>query len=87
MGAVLGGLLGSQVSGNGARTVGTILGAGLGAVIGHQVAKNDFKCMTYPKGIVAHVDYRWVQADYGGCNHQYDVCREPDGVWRPSRLG
>ncbi|WP_312165530.1 glycine zipper 2TM domain-containing protein [Phenylobacterium sp.] len=27
---------------------------------------------------------RWVQDNYGGRNHSYEVCRSRDGVWRPS---
>ena len=27
---------------------------------------------------------RWVQDNYGGRNHSYEVCRGRDGVWRPS---
>ncbi|MFN3514150.1 MAG: glycine zipper 2TM domain-containing protein [Phenylobacterium sp.] len=27
---------------------------------------------------------RWVQDQYGGRTHSFEVCRSPDGVWRPS---
>ena len=43
IGAVAGGVLGSQLAGNGARTEGTVLGAGVGAVAGHQIAKSNAK--------------------------------------------
>lgn len=41
IGAVAGGVLGSQLAGHGARTEGTVLGAGVGAVAGHQIAKSN----------------------------------------------
>lgn len=43
IGAVAGGVLGSQVAGHGARTEGTIIGAGVGAVAGHEIAKSNAK--------------------------------------------
>lgn len=39
IGAIGGGLLGNAVAGHGARTEGTVLGAGVGAVAGHEIAK------------------------------------------------
>jgi uncharacterized protein YcfJ len=41
IGAVGGGLLGNAVAGHGNKTGGTLLGAGVGAVVGHQVAKKN----------------------------------------------
>jgi len=43
VGAVAGGVLGNAVAGRGARTEGTVLGAGVGAVAGHQIAKGKAK--------------------------------------------
>jgi uncharacterized protein YcfJ len=43
VGAVAGGLLGRTVAGRGDRTEGTLIGAGVGAVAGHQIAKSDAK--------------------------------------------
>ena len=43
IGAVTGGLLGRTVAGRGDRTEGTLIGAGVGAVAGHQIAKSDAK--------------------------------------------
>ncbi len=90
-GAILGAIVGSQVAGNGARTEGSILGAGVGAVAGHQIAKGNFKCTNYPRRVTANTrqraDCRWVQEYYGGRNHDFEVCRSRDGVWRPSGRG
>ena len=36
-------VLGNLVAGHGAKTEGTVLGAGVGAVVGHSVAKNNAK--------------------------------------------
>jgi len=44
IGAVLGGVLGSQVSGNGARTEGSVLGAVLGGVAGAAIADGNNDC-------------------------------------------
>ena len=43
IGALGGGLLGNTVAGRGDRTEGTIIGAGVGAVAGHQIAKSNAK--------------------------------------------
>ena len=40
IGAVGGGLLGNVVAGGGNKTEGTLLGAGVGAVAGHEIAKS-----------------------------------------------
>ncbi len=94
-GAVVGGLLGGSVAGNGAKTEGAILGAGLGAVAGHQIAKNSVRCVDPPRRVAARYNNnsgrnnncRWVQEYYGGRNHDFEVCRSKDGVWRPSGRG
>jgi len=41
VGAVGGGLLGNVVAGHGNKTAGTVIGAGVGAVAGHEVAKHN----------------------------------------------
>ena len=46
LGAVAGGVFGSQVAGNGARTEGSALGAVLGAVAGSQIANKDCRKTT-----------------------------------------
>ena len=86
-GAVVGGLLGGSVAGNGAKTEGAVLGAGLGAVAGHQIAKNSVRCVDRPRRVAARNNCRWVQEYYGGRNHEFEVCRDRDGVWRPSGRG
>lgn len=42
-GALAGGVLGNQVAGRGDRTEGTLIGAGVGAVAGHAIAKDRAK--------------------------------------------
>jgi len=53
-GAIIGGLggalLGNTVAGHGNKTEGTLLGAGVGAVAGHEIGKNKKKC---------HYEYRY----------------------------
>ena len=44
LGAVAGGVLGSQLAGSGSRTTGALLGAGGGALIGHQIGKSNHPC-------------------------------------------
>lgn len=84
VGAVAGALLGSAVAAKGAKTEGAVLGGAVGAVAGHQIAKHRVKCVDYPHRVSARRDCRWVQEYYGGRNHSFEVCRQRDGVWRPS---
>ena len=51
VGAVSGGSLGNLVAGHGAKTEGTVLGAGVGAVVGHSIAKKNAKAS-------CHYEYR-----------------------------
>jgi outer membrane lipoprotein SlyB len=44
IGAILGGVAGSQLAGRGARTEGTVIGAGVGAVAGHQIGRHRARC-------------------------------------------
>ena len=44
LGAIGGGIIGSQLAGRGSRGVGTVLGAGGGAVIGHQIGASAHRC-------------------------------------------
>ena len=94
IGGLSGALLGGAVAGNGAKTEGALLGAGLGAVAGHQIAKNSVRCVDPPRRVAARYNNagrnsncRWVQEYYGGRNHEFEVCRNKDGVWRPSGRG
>lgn len=88
IGGLSGALLGGAVAGNGAKTEGAVLGGVVGAVAGHQIAKRNVQCSSYPKR-VARSSYqrsncRWVQERYDGRNQSFEVCRGRDGVWRPS---
>ena len=43
------------------------------------------QCQPYPPRVQAHADpCHWVSDFYAGAAHEFEVCREPDGVWRPS---
>lgn len=84
VGGLLGALVGSQVAGNGAKTEGAVLGGAVGAVAGHQIGKSQVKCVNYPRRVASRSNCRWVQEYYGGRNHDFEVCRGRDGVWRPS---
>jgi uncharacterized protein YcfJ len=44
IGAVGGGIIGSQLAAPGSRTLGTVLGAGGGAVVGHQIGAHAHRC-------------------------------------------
>jgi hypothetical protein len=44
LGAIGGGIIGSQMAGRGSRTLGTVLGAGGGAVVGHQIGAHAHPC-------------------------------------------
>ena len=84
-GGLIGAFVGSQVAAKGARTEGAVLGGAVGAVAGHEIAKRNVRCASYPNRIASHrANCRWVQEYYGGRNHNFEVCRGRDGVWRPS---
>jgi hypothetical protein len=43
------------------------------------------QCLPYPPRIKAHDNpCQWVSEVYDGAAHEFEVCREHDGVWRPS---
>lgn len=87
-GGLLGAVVGSQVAAKGAKTEGAVLGAAVGAVAGNQIAKRNVRCVNYPRRIThRRSNCRWVQEYYGGRNHDFEVCRGRDGVWRPSGRG
>jgi hypothetical protein len=89
-GAVTGGLLGAVVGGavagggGGSRLGGALLGGTVGAVAGHEIGKNSVKCVSYPPHYHPRANCHWVQQYYDGRNHDFEVCRDADGVWRPS---
>jgi hypothetical protein len=72
-----------------------VLGAGVGALAGHQIGKSSVRCVAPPPRVQARYDRnraaynncRWVQEYYGGRDHDFEVCRDRDGVWRPSGRG
>ena len=84
VGAILGGVLGAGVAGPHNRAAGAVVGGTAGAVAGHEIGKNSVKCLSYPHRFRYHrSNCRWVQ-DPDQDGHQFEVCRDSDGVWRPS---
>jgi hypothetical protein len=50
----------------------------------HPAGKPVLKCRSYPGRIGYHrSNCHWVE-QIGAADHQFEVCRDPDGVWRPS---
>lgn len=73
LGGLFAGLFGSAPAGRGHRAAGAVAGGG------------SVQCLPYPPRIETHEhNCRWVRDADGGADHQFEVCREPDGVWRPS---
>jgi len=87
-GAALGALAGSALAGKGNKTEGAIVGGLAGGFVGHQVGKHSVKCTPYPDRIrqttYSRNNCRWIEEYYDGRNHDLEVCRDRDGVWRPS---
>jgi len=83
-GGVLGAVLGSAIAGRGNRFAGAVAGGAVGAVAGHAVGKSQVKCLDYPSRYRPRYHCRWIQEYHGGYYRQFEVCRGPDGVWRPS---
>jgi hypothetical protein len=84
-GGILGAVVGSAVAGRGSRLGGAVVGGAVGAVAGHAVGKSSVRCAAYPRRISYHrPNCRWVEEYYGGRDHSFEVCRDRDGVWRPS---
>jgi hypothetical protein len=43
------------------------------------------ECLAYPPRIQAHAAAcHWISNFYAGAAHEFEVCREGDGMWRPS---
>ncbi len=85
LGGLFGGLFGWAVAGRGHRAAGAAVGGSVGAVAGHAIGRSSVQCLPYPPRIEAHEhSCRWVSQAYDGADHQFEVCRDPDGVWRPS---
>jgi hypothetical protein len=50
------------------------------APAGHRV-----KCLGYPGRFSYHkTNCRWIDDVSAGGDHQFEVCHDPDGAWRPS---
>ena len=83
-GGVIGAVLGSAIAGRGSRLGGAIVGGGVGAVAGHEIGRSSVRCVAYPPRFHARRNCHWVEQDYHGREHQFELCRGADGVWRPS---
>ena len=78
-GGLLGALAGAAVAGHGSRLGGAVIGGTVGAVAGHEIGRSQVRCLDYPAGYRRHPHCRWIE-DRG---HEFEVCRRPDGDWRP----
>lgn len=83
-GGALGAVIGSAIAGRGSTFGGAIVGGTVGAVAGHEIGRNSVRCLAYPHRIPPRVHCRWVEQDWHGRPHQFELCRDPNGVWRPS---
>lgn len=83
-GGAIGAVLGSAIAGRGSRFGGAVVGGAVGAVAGHEIGRNSVRCLAYPHRFHARYNCRWVEQDWRGRPHQFELCRDPDGVWRPS---
>jgi hypothetical protein len=85
LGGLLGGIFGSAVAGRGNRVAGAVIGGTAGAAIGNAAGRHSVECVQYPARIGYHEgNCRWVTENYDGERHEFEICRGPDGVWRPS---
>ena len=82
-GGILGAIVGSQIAGRGNHTAGALIGGGVGAVAGHQIGAHSVECRAYPSGYHHHSGCHWMVDNYRGRDRSYEVCRSPDGDWRP----
>jgi hypothetical protein len=86
-GGVVGALVGSAVAGGGtgSRIGGALIGGTVGAVAGHEIGRSSVRCVAYPRRVGYHRgNCRWVVEHYRGRDHGFEICRDRDGVWRPS---
>lgn len=77
IGAIAGGVLGSQVAGNGARTEGSVLGAVLGGAAGAAIAGNGNNNVRYNQGYNQGGFYNQNTGYYGGYQHSQPVYAQP----------
>ena len=80
LGAGAGALAGGLIAGHGNKLGGALIGGAAGSVIGHQVGMHNVKWSTPPSYYRPRDGCRWVEEK----NRGFEVCRGPDGVWRPS---
>ncbi len=84
-GAIIGGVLGAAVAGDGNRGEGALVGGTVGAFAGKEVGRKNVRCASYPKRISYRRDNcRWVQEYRGNRWRGFEVCRSRNGDWRPS---
>jgi len=83
-GGILGAVLGSAIAGRGSRFGGAVVGGTVGAVAGHEVGGHSVRCLAYPYRFRPRHHCHWVEQDHHGHPRQFELCRDPDGVWRPS---
>lgn len=81
VGGLVGALVGSQMTRN--HAAGAIIGGGVGAAAGHHIGAHSVACRAYPVGYSHHPGCHWVVDSYHGGTRSYEVCRGPDGYWRP----
>lgn len=87
-GAILGGIFGAAISGRHNRAGGAIVGGTAGAIIGNSAGRHSVQCRDYPHRYGYHrSSCRWVAERYDDADHEFEVCRDRDGVWRPSGRG
>jgi hypothetical protein len=84
LGAIFGGIFGAAIAPR-HPAAGAVVGGAAGAVTGQAVGANSIQCLPYPPRVEAHDGAcQWVSDSYDGAPHQFEVCKESDGVWRPS---
>jgi uncharacterized protein YcfJ len=84
LGAIFGGIFGAAIAPHD-RAAGAVVGGTAGAVTGHVAGADSIQCLPYPPRVEAHeAACQWVSDSYDGAPHEFEVCKEPDGVWRPS---
>lgn len=79
-GGVVGALAGSAIAGKGDRTKGALIGGAVGAAAGHQIGLHNYRCAAYPRRVHARSGCHWIVEN----GRSFEICRNRDGVWRPS---
>jgi hypothetical protein len=85
LGALFGGIFGATLAGHGARAAGAAIGGSAGAAIGQSAGRDSVQCEPYPPRISYHEgNCRWVTVVEPDGQHDFEICHDSDGVWRPS---